>query len=202
MKIEEEDWYNHCKLINEKTIHLNKSSTKIITYGIHPKSFEGALILSDRASGDCVDLPLKYLNDIVTGIKDILNGTKPDLYNEDAGISITRLKENIWKCYSSTTQRYIFIHETTLHQFCYVVETIDLAREISALNPPDYFNKFEELKQMTVELNAAEILSRLECEMRSTLKPGTTEGNVVLYLLCNYEYLKKFSMYKSFFSIV
>lgn len=195
MKIEE-NWYKNCKLIKEKYIYLNKSSTKYIAYGIHPQSFEKVLILVDRATGNCIVLPVSHLDSIESAFKDIIygNGEKANHFSEPSGISITPVNQDIWKFNSSSTHQFVFIHKTSLQKFSRLYNIIDF--ELSVLDAKAYFNKFEDLKTETEGMDESKILSYLENQIKS---PDNIKRDIALYLVCNHDHLINFNIYNESF---
>lgn len=116
-------WTHDARMINEKFIYLNKSTTKYVIIGNDAETFLEGVKICDRTNGS--HITFRYL----PGFKEIVDGiiTKgeqnPDLESK-VGVNFMKLSDGIWKIKEENGFGTIVLQKISLENFLYCYEIL------------------------------------------------------------------------------
>ncbi len=110
-------WTHEARMFNERTVYLNKSTTKYIIIGVHAKTFEPTIKICDRATGAYVTVSsLERIGKFRELVQKLVNGEQS--FNAEARgaeVQVEVLSTVLWRITSGPIG--LTMHKVSLDNF-------------------------------------------------------------------------------------
>lgn len=188
------------RMFLEKTVQLNKSTTKYAIIGIHPISFQSVMKICDRSSGSFFSITSDQYIDFIRRIKAVLDENFiVDIYedSEDRPLTITPLSQNVWRI-ETDEGTGAALHRITLENLIrfdtYILNDL-IQRKRWGRESEEVF---EAMHFDTADFTEREILAYLDTASKK-MEYGSLRHQLAVDLIINREYLLTLHKYNEGF---
>lgn len=187
-------WTSEGRLFNEKTIYLDKTTTKYVIIGVDPVRFEAVVHFCCRLTGNHFTLDEENFHTFLAQLDQAVRLYEVDTL-QDSGVKI-KLSGNFCTLYKDKT--IFLLHCISIDNLLYFAREIIMALTERSKLASTYRTITEKYQSLTAKMNHEET-----CEfLKSSIMPihfGTDEYNILSDLICNYGYFVTLDKYKNHF---
>lgn len=194
---------NEGRLFLERTVYLNKSTTKYAIIGVHPITFRSIMKICDRSSGSYFDVTsgqyLYFMRRVKTLLDENFEVDNPVFVDDsrDHVFAFTPLSQDVWRIESEDGPGAA-LHRISLENLirfdAYVMADL-VQRETWAI---DCEKEMEEIRFATVDFAESKILEYIDTISKKS-EYGSLNHQLALDLIINREYLLTLQEYNDGF---
>lgn len=196
-------WTHEVRMINEKLIYLNKSTTKYVIIGNDSTTFEPIIKICDRTNGAHITLSDKQADYFIKIVNKLISNDEYDAELENgSGVEITELYPSIWKFKEKNGFGTIVLQKISLQNLSYCSECI-LKEMCARLTDRDaYRSSLMEMRREVADLDKTAKKRALLCFIFVIGKERENKKikhHLATSIMCNRPYLETLEEYKDFY---
>lgn len=202
-------WTHEARMINEKIIYLNKSTTKYVIMGNDCTTFEATMKICDRTNGSHITLTASQETYFQKIVDKLISNHEYDADLEScSGVEITKLRDGIWKFKEKIGFGSIVLQKISLENFLYSGQCIANYMFNRYVACDAYKKSLMEMRSAVVHLDGPAKKRRIQQFIDTgnvSLENGKEDENkrikhfLANSIICSRPYLQTLEEYRDFY---